>query len=60
MSFLREIVIADPNTRSRSGRLGGSTAESAFLRFGPDQKRTLIFGVFVVTILLWYASVALR
>ncbi len=58
MSFLREIVIADPNTRSRSGRFAGST--DAFLKFGPDQKRTLIFGVFVVSILLWYASVALR
>ena len=60
MSFLREIVIADPNTRSKSGRLASFTGESAFLRFGPDQKRTLVFGVFIVTILVWYASVALR
>jgi len=60
MSFLREIVIADPNTRSQSGRLASFTGESVFLRFGPDQKRTLVFGVFIVTILVWYASVALR
>jgi hypothetical protein len=36
-----------------------STGERAFLRFGSDQKRTLVFGLFVTSILLWYASVAL-
>ena len=57
MQYLREIIRTDPHLPLKSGKLwvakGDGEARPTFLAFGPNEKRTLLFGIYVVAILLW-------
>ena len=52
MNYLQDIGRTDPEHPMKTGKLWPPKAQGSFFAFGPNEKRELLFGIYVAFILV--------